>query len=68
MGLYFTPSNFTIQAIPARDLTDEEVEQWGEEYLIATGLYAREQQAPAAPIEKPKRKNKKANRELAKDE
>jgi hypothetical protein len=31
-------------------------------------LYAREQQAPAAPIEKPKRKNKKANRELAKDE
>jgi hypothetical protein len=76
MGLKFTPAGFTIQAIPARDLTDEEVEQWGEEYLIATGLYKRvrethaerEQQAPAAPIEKPKRKNKKANRELAKDE
>jgi hypothetical protein len=68
MGLYFTPSNFTIQAIPARDLTDEEVEQWGEDYLIATGLYKREQQAPAAPIEKPKRKTRKANRELAKDE
>jgi hypothetical protein len=43
MTLKYVPAGFTIQAIPARDLTDEEVEQWGEEYLIATGLYVREE-------------------------
>jgi hypothetical protein len=41
MTLKYIPAGFTIQAIPARDLTDEEVEQWGEEYLLATGLYVR---------------------------
>jgi hypothetical protein len=43
MTLKYVPAGFTIQAIPARDLTDEEVEQWGEEYLLATGLYVREE-------------------------
>jgi hypothetical protein len=36
--------------IPARDLSDEEVDQYGgEEYLIATGLYVK----PAKPGRKP---------------
>jgi uncharacterized membrane protein YqiK len=78
MTLKFLKSvGFTIKAIPPRDLEDDELDRYGgEEYLTATGLYARvlethaerEQQAPAAPIEKPKRKHKKANRELAKEE
>jgi hypothetical protein len=67
MGLKFKPAGFTIQAIPARDLTDEEVEQWGEDYLIATGLYVREDIEPT-PEAKPKRKRKGTNREgLAKE-
>ncbi|MBA4420271.1 MAG: hypothetical protein C0391_03915 [Anaerolinea sp.] len=30
-----------IPNIPARDLTDEEVKKFGEEYLVKTGLYIR---------------------------
>jgi hypothetical protein len=38
------------EAVPARDLTDEEVKHFGEEFLLGTGLYARpEKAARAAP-------------------
>lgn len=40
--------NGFIVKVPARDLTDEEVKQYGEEKLIKSGLY-----------EKPKGKRKK---------
>jgi hypothetical protein len=50
MTLKYVPAGFTIQAIPARDLTDEEVEQWGEEYLIATGLYVYDYEHDKKPL------------------
>jgi hypothetical protein len=33
--------NGSLADIPARDLTDEEVEQFGEAFLLATGLYVK---------------------------
>ena len=51
--------------IPAKDLTDEEVTQFGgEEYLVGTGLYIPAKkappQAPQAPQAPPKPRAKKA--------
>lgn len=41
--------NGSLAGIPARDLTDDEVKQFGEAFLLATGLYAKadEKQAKA---------------------
>lgn len=36
-----------LPGVPARDLTDEEVKEFGEEQLLATGLYGKVNQAPA---------------------
>jgi len=33
--------NGSLAGIPARDLTDEEVELFGEEFLLSTGLYVK---------------------------
>lgn len=33
--------NGSLAGIPARDLTDDEVEQFGEEFLLSTGLYVK---------------------------
>lgn len=33
--------NGSLADIPARDLTDEEVEQFGEAFLLSTGLYVK---------------------------
>jgi hypothetical protein len=38
--LKYIGDGFSKIGIPARDLTAEEVEEFGEEYLLATGLYA----------------------------
>lgn len=61
--------NAFLKGIPARDLTDDEAEKHGgEEYLIGTGLYTREQQAPAAPVTRAKRQTKNDNwKQLLKD-
>jgi hypothetical protein len=47
-----------IPGIPARDLTDEEVKQFGEKYLLSTRLYEKEEQE--AP---PKKKARKSTQE-----
>jgi hypothetical protein len=69
MMLKYKPAGFTIQAIPARDLTDEEVEQWGEDYLTATGLYVREEVNEEQPIHaelEPQEETKTPKRKRAK--
>ena len=33
--------NGSLADIPARDLTDDEVEQFGEAFLLSTGLYVK---------------------------
>lgn len=51
-----------IPGIPARDLTDDEVYQFGEIPLINTGLYEKEKVMPAAEkpvVEKPRKKESK---------
>lgn len=61
MTLKYIGNGF-LRGIPKRDLSDAEVEKHGgEDFLIGTGLYEREQQAPAAPPKEPKRKNKNAD-------
>lgn len=40
--LIYTDTSRVIPGIPARDLTADEVEEYGgEEYLLATGLYSK---------------------------
>lgn len=39
MKLKFIGDNGYIHGIPARDLSDEEVETYGEEMLLASGMY-----------------------------
>ena len=57
---YIKGSGFVVP-IPARDLTDEEVERFGgEEFLLSTGMY----ELPDAKEKKPK---KQENRESKKE-
>ena len=46
-----------IVGIPARDLTNDEVKQFGEEYLLSTGLYEKAK-AKRAALPKPAAKEK----------
>ena len=49
-----------IVGIPARDLSDEEVEQLGgEKYLVRTGLYERTESFVPSVLNEEKAKNKK---------
>jgi hypothetical protein len=41
VSLKYIGDGFSKIGIPARDLTAEEVKEFGEEYLLATGLYAK---------------------------
>lgn len=42
MGMKYVGDGSFLHGIPSRDLTDEEVEQHGEKYLLDTGLYRKE--------------------------
>ena len=44
-------SALVIDQVPARDLTDEEVEQFGEEKLINSGLYAKPDRTLGGPVD-----------------
>jgi hypothetical protein len=44
--------NGFLAGIPARDLTDDEVKQFGEKELLATGLYSKEEEKPVQETEK----------------
>jgi hypothetical protein len=44
--------NGFLAGIPARDLTDDEVREFGEKELLATGLYSREEKTEEQQIEK----------------
>lgn len=49
-----------VPNIPARDLTDAEVKEFGKEALLATSLYV-DGDAPKAPeVQKPKKKEGEA--------
>lgn len=43
-----------IPGIPARDLTDKEVQKFGNELLVSTGLYAPPEPAKSARVQRPK--------------
>lgn len=47
MGLKYIGAGAFVPNIPARDLTDAEVIEFGKETLLATGLYVDEQPKPA---------------------
>ena len=38
-----------VDQVPARDLTDEEVAQFGEDMLLASGLYVKVERAQGGP-------------------
>jgi hypothetical protein len=46
--------NASIIGIPARDLTEAEVEQFGEDFLLSTGLYEKEPEEPKPSTRKSK--------------
>lgn len=60
MGMKYIGTGF-IHPFPARDLTDEEVNEFGEEALLATGLYEKES------TEKPKSSRKSAHADIEKE-
>lgn len=47
-----------IVGVPARDLTPEEVEKFGEAFLLESGLYEREKEKPAKVYKKQQESDK----------
>ena len=46
MALKYVGKGAWIPGIPSRDLNDDEVKQFGEAYLLKSGLYVKESKKP----------------------
>lgn len=63
MGLNYVGGGF-LPGVPARDLTDEEVEEHGgERALLKSGLYEKESKKPGPKADKAERSPAKENKE-----